>query len=223
MKLNRKNILACALGAGLMTLGMGVSQAIGVGNEIVAPLNVQLSALTTTSRGKVQKIRITAKDLLVSTGFTAKGESIVILSDEEDVWVMDKQGELIEDLTADGILEISFDEFDEDDTSTQGGGFRESSVGTVEVSFFSDGSDDAADSDLTFDLDGTFTFVLTGTAVPGLHGLHAKIPTNRLLETLNVNLSNLGTEGFDFDINESDDVPVSGSMTATGSGLVNPI
>jgi hypothetical protein len=206
MKLNRKNILACALCAGLLTVGTAKTQATVIGNELVLNLNVQLTALTTSSRGKVQKTRIGNKDLLNSIGDTTKGDTLVYWFDTDHVYVMSKRGILGEDLTSDGTFEISFSQFFSDSN-----GNKRVFTGTTSAFFANAGAEDTADSDLWFDLDGTYSWTETESGDFG--------PNNNFFESDTVNMSNLGNEGFDDNISV-DDVPLSGSISMSGSGIL---
>ena len=73
MKLIGKNILACAVGAGLLMFATGSTQAVTFGDDFVTTLNAQLIIKWSDSNGKVQKASITSKDLVEAIGEDFRG------------------------------------------------------------------------------------------------------------------------------------------------------
>jgi hypothetical protein len=130
-----KSILACAVGAGLLTFGSGHAQALGVGvinGELVTVLNAQLLIKWTDGNGKIKKARIISKDLVnaISEDFDENfsGDQIVnvaannimcaavadavadadvanVADEKGDYWLMDKDGNLVTDANDENLTE----------------------------------------------------------------------------------------------------------------------
>src|ERR1700689_369890 len=103
MKLIGKNILACALGAGLLTFAAGRAQAVSFGDDFETVVDAQLIIKWTDDNGRLHRGRITTKDMVTAIGEDFEGDvtgdQIVYDWDEGDYWLGAKQGVFFVDLT----------------------------------------------------------------------------------------------------------------------------
>jgi hypothetical protein len=211
MKLIHKNILACALGAGLIMVGAGKVQALVSDNSIAIPLSVKLTVTTTDSKGKVTMTRLTSKDLLNSLSDTVKGDQFAYF--EGNVWIVNKKV-LVDNLTNTFVIILS--EKSSSDVPGKNGGFKDSQSGTCEVAFDSDedADTDISDSTLNFDLTGIYSATQSATAA------HQRHHNGNISETDSLNLSALGNEGFDSSVDDTETEPMSGSVSGSENGTV---
>jgi hypothetical protein len=218
MKLIGKNILACALGAGLLTFAAGSAQAFVIDNELAVPLDAQLFIKWTDDNGKLQKARITSKDLVNAIGEdfdeNVSGDQIVnVGSSDVDCELIDKHGDLVLDLSDDGVIVINHSQLSESEKDGSNGKFKEVSTGTVDVEFYSDGDQVDLDNNTLELIDDVSPYTLTVTGSAINHNDKQQITIAEKDE--------LGAEGHDFDATEDfDDLPIFGIMTGNGSGTI---
>jgi len=230
MKLTCRKILACAVGAGLLTLGAGSARALVIDDEVATVLSAQLVVKFTEDNGKVKSATITSKDLVnaISDDQDAdfSGDEIVALDrtdDPEDAGgydyeLVDKHGDEDEDLTADDVIFNTYDEITESDREGHDTEIV-TETGIIDFAFFSNGDDggflDLEDNELAFEQDPVpFSYTLTGQEVPGHSGKVMFTVTEK---------DGIDTEGIDEAIDGDDELPIAGTLTQNGSGtLVGP-
>jgi hypothetical protein len=237
MKLIGKNILACAVGAGLLTFASGRAQALVIDDQVATVVNAQLIIKFTTGDGKIKKASITSKDLINAIGedndLVVKGDQIVTLDrssdapeDQGDFWLMDKHGNLIsvqdddDSLTDDGIIIANYDDLSDSDNEGNNGKFKFVETGVLDFEFYSDGvtptdvEDDEGsldDNTLEFASEGPYSYSETGTGVN--HNNKEKITVTEK--------DSISATGHDFDVLDSDDDEIIfGMMTQDGSGTI---
>ena len=227
MKLISKKILACAVGAGLLTFAAGSAQAaLGmhrttsvIDGNLVAPLNAQLIMKYTDANGKVQRATINTKVLVAAISFdfgvNYSGDQIVYWYGDQDYHLMDRNGVLIndvsdEDLTEDGVIVYNYTV---DSTSTKNGSngkFTTVNTGTFDFEFYSDGDNDVVDDELAF-VDDSAAFTATETASSIKGGFQSVSITEK---------TGVTAVGHDFTVDAHANLPVFGLMTQNTSGKV---
>jgi hypothetical protein len=215
-----KIILACAVGAGLLTLGAGSARATV--DEISTVVNAQLIVKYTDNNGKTKSATVTSKDLVTAIGEDQgedfSGDEIVYF--ENDYYLADKHGDLGENLTEDDVLDFSFTELTSSKHEGAHGSFTDSATGVCDFEFFSNGDDggflDEENNELSFeDEDAPYTGTETGAATT--HNGKEKITISEKI--------GIATDGFDFDVFDNGDtpLPIFGTITFSGSGTITPI
>ena len=215
MKLKYKGVLVCALAAGLTTFGAGKAQALISGGDLVKPLNVRIAILTTTSNGKVQKVRVTSKDLVMAisndTSENLSGDQIVQLGRDGDCYLMDKHNNLGEDLSTDGFLDFTHSVQFENQKDKGDGSYKYSETGFVFFYFTSDGATDSLDSSLWI-YDGyysAYSYAETGSRT--ILGKQMITVTEK---------DAIGGDSHDDNISlDTEHMPVSGSVSVDGSSI----
>jgi hypothetical protein len=214
-----KGILGCALAAGLTTFAVNQAQAIIIDGELFSTLNVKLTVGVNDSKtGKITKHSLASKDALKALDFTAKGEMLAIQVGNDvdfgDVFVITKTS-IVENLTADGNFTVTNDELITHNTENNNDTAEtESTAGTLGLSFFStpefvDGVLNQADSEEASDV----WFVGSGVYAYGEKDAFG----NKDSESNKLQATFTG-EGHDSAESE-DDLPVTGTLTASGSGV----
>ncbi|HEU6447960.1 MAG TPA: hypothetical protein VFV23_05945 [Verrucomicrobiae bacterium] len=189
---------------------MNNARAINIDNWNASVVNAKLTALVTTSKGNVQKVRITSKDLVKAIsddfGTNFKGDQIVYWNENDGYWLMDKHQNLVEDLSSDGVIEISHDDYYDNYSNNN---HKYSETGVSYFYFASYGNDfDYGDSTIEFDyLYGSYTYNYTESSV--FHGRYFWSETSK---------DYVGGAGYDGYIS-GDDIPVSGTIVTSGSGV----
>jgi hypothetical protein len=226
MKLTCKKILACAVGAGLLTFAAGSARAIVIDDEVATVLNAQLKVNYTDSNGKIKSATVTSKDLIIAIGddFSENysGDEIIAIdrSDdpedavEYDYELVDKHGDDVLDLTEDDVIFNDYDELTESDHESKNTEIV-TETGVLDFSFFSDGDFIfEEDNELSFEQDDVpFSYTLTGQKVSG-HGDKAMFTVTEK--------DGIDTEGFDFNVfgNGDTPLPIAGLITQDGSGTL---
>jgi hypothetical protein len=238
-----KNVLVCAAGAALLTFVPGRAQAIVIDNEVVTVLNAQLIIKWTDSDGKIKKARITSKEMVnaISEDFDENfsGDQIVnvagndvmcstvadvteaadVAAEKGDYWLMDKHGNLVENLTEDEVIVANYDDLSDSDNEGNNGKFKYVETGVFDFEFYSDGdfidvgpgTSNSADSTLTFvDDSAPYTFIEIGSGIKN-NGRQKLTITEK---------DAIGAVGHDFDVVDLDDQIIFGMMTQNGSGTV---
>jgi hypothetical protein len=226
MKLTCKKILACAVGAGLLTFAAGNARALVIDDEVATVLNAQLTVKFTEDNGKVKSATITSKDLVNAIGNDFdedfSGDEIIAFdrSDDPDdagsydYELVDKHGDDVEDLTDDGVIENEYTTLTD---SLHEGHDSEKYVetGVLSFGFFSDEDDiELDDNDLAFEQDSVpYTYTETGSIVAHNGDKEAITVTEK---------DGISTDGFDFEVfdNDDDPLPIFGVITQNGSGTV---
>jgi hypothetical protein len=221
MKLNGKNILACAVGAGLLTFASGQAQAIVIDNELVIPLNAQL-IIKYSVNGKAKRASITSKSLVTAIGEdfneNLSGDQIVFYYGDGDYHLMDKHNTLGEDLTEDGVIIAEYNQLSTSSNDGNNGKFKDVETGTVDFEFYSDGVTpaDVADDEGTLD-DNTLEFA--DTSVPyTFTETGGAFKNNNAQQVTITEKDSIGATGHDFDVVDLDDQIIFGMMTQNGSG-----
>jgi hypothetical protein len=220
-----KNILACVLGAGLLTVATGNARATVIDNNLVIPLKAQLIIKWTDSNGKIKMARISSKDMVDAIsedfGVNFSGDQIVYWLETGEYYLMDKNDVLVENLSADQVI-IAISTIDsENNNDGNNGKFKDVEIGTIDLEFYSDGdlggvavvgTSNSADSTLWFNDDiAPFTFTETGSVFK--NGKQTITWTGKV---------GVGAVGHDFDVIADDNLPVFGTLNSSGSGKVIP-
>jgi hypothetical protein len=211
-----KNILACALGAGLLTVAAGSAQALVIDNNVITVLKAQLTIKWTDGNGNIQKARISSKDMVdaISGDFVAdfSGDLIVFDPGSDDYWLMDRNDVLEEDLSLDQVILADYNSLSSNQKNGSNFQYKRSDTGTIDFEFYSDGGFDSPDSTLSF----------TDAAVPYTYTETGSGKNNSGNQTITINEKDrVGADGHDFDVVELNDLPINGTMTQTGHGMVN--
>jgi hypothetical protein len=210
-----QGVMGCALAAGLMTFAADNSQAAVIENTIFAPINVKLTVYYYASNGKIKAATLVSKDVLKILNYP-KGDQLAVATGESvdfdngDVCIIDKNT-LVEDLTADGYMTAELNSLVDSNTSKDNGSFKDTSAGSFVLDFYSDAGDDldgGHDSDYWFEVTGAYTSKASGSAIKG----------GNQNESLSFKAKADG-QGYDVDLG-SDNLPVIGSASASGSGKV---
>ena len=205
-------ILSCALAAGLMAVATDKAQAsssIIISNVLYLPLTFKATA-TFTINGKSKKGSLTTKTFIQEILQLPAGSQLAVSDDNGDVWALGPDGNT--DLTTMGIMTISLDQ-----TGQVIKGTTETDVGSVGVSYYENPQFDIgglnagqseADSENWFELSGPYTLKRT-QGVANTQGIY-KVSDTLATKSLNGN-------GYFYEV-ETNTVPVSGSISAKGSG-----
>jgi hypothetical protein len=233
MKLTHKNILACALAAGLMT-GAGKVKAAVIDNTLFTPVTIQIVAFTTPNdNGKIVKVRINNKDLLTVLSDTFnesfKNDQLAVEignSDSGDVVIINKNG-VVEDLSSGDDINIDLNDVVDSNTENSKQA-KHSEAGDATFTFYSDPQfDDIEDTELDtaesenasslwFELTGSYHYTETDT----FKNNSSKVKRDTSFKAF------FNGEGFDADVNGFDEdggVPVSGSVVGSGSGTITEV
>jgi hypothetical protein len=224
-----EKILACAVGAGLLTFAAGSARAIVIDDEVATVLNAQLRVNYTDSNGKIKSATVTSKDLITAIGddFSENysGDEIIAFDRSEvpddagsyDYELVDKHGADVLDLTSEDVIENEYDTLTDSEHEGKDS-FKYVETGELNFLFASDGEFiDEEDNTLFFVQEGIpYTYTETGTAVTH----------NGTKEMITVTEKDgIDTEGFDFNVfdNGDNELPIAGVITQDGSGtLVGP-
>ena len=200
MKINQ--ILMCAVAAGAMAFVSDQAQATVIGGNLYIPLNIK-ATVSYVKSGKITKATITSKTILDYEGY-AKGTQLAVGPDMH-VYAIGKVT-VIDDLTTEGYFIFSTDDLIDVGTMT-----KYNEAGTAVFDFYSDSdSIDFQDNDYAFELTGNYTYSETDGAVKdGYYNQSSKFSS-----------SNLGGFGYDWYLNEGDNLPLSGSLSGSASGKV---
>jgi hypothetical protein len=215
-----EKILACAVGAGLLTLGAGSARALVIDDDLVPVLNAALIVKITEDNGKTKSVSVTSKDLLIAVGEDLesdssfyKGDEIALL-DDEDFWIITPKGDELFDLTANGVFSYDHTELTESDHAGGHGSFTDSQTGVADFIFASDEDTiDPTDNEIFCEQDDVpYAYTATGAAVT--HGDKQAITVTEK--------GGIATEGWDFDVfdNGDDPVPIFGTVTLDASGTI---
>jgi hypothetical protein len=218
MKLIGKNMLACAVGAGLLTFATSRAQAVVSSDDFETTLNAQLIIKWSDSNGKAQKARITSKDLVnaISDDFDEdySGDQIVYDYEDGDYWLVNKHGAFELDLSDvdeedDYVILTDYDVLSSSEKDGKNGAYKYTSTGTLDFEFYSFGdSDNIYDNELEF-IDDEVSFTYSENAGAIKKGLQEVSVTEK---------DGLNGDGHDYDVVDFDDLPVFGMMTQNGSG-----
>jgi len=224
MKLNfLKRILAGALALALLASAATKSVAgVVIGGQLYTPLTIKLVATYYTSSGKFKKTTITSKDILNVQGY--KGDQLA-RGPGGDIYLLDKNT-VVADLTTSGYLTANLNALLYSETSHSNTGvvllntaFTYTESGILSLDFYSspqfaeDGSLDQAASRAAshywFEADGAYSRT----------GKVSAIKNNQRSVTENFNAMPDGN-GFDVDIDPINPLPVTSTVSASGSGSV---
>jgi len=156
-------ILGCALVAGLMAFAPSQSQAsnIDANGNLYAPLKLKLVINQYSSKGKIVKKTVTAKQVLKDLGYNSNVVLAVIATDYlgyyGDIVVINKKnGAIIEDLTANGTMSLDAQQYLSSNKNGNKGQFSEDSTGTVAIALDTTNSEGWQYDD-TFNISGAYT------------------------------------------------------------------
>ena len=209
MKLTK--ILMCALAAGAMAFVCGKAQAVVIGGNLYVPINIKATVSYEKSSDKIATATITTKTIL-SYWDCPKGDMLAV-GPNNHVYLISKTA-VISDETVGGYLYLNTDDYIEVGKGNPTIGYKYTDEGTVAVDFYSDGyiGIDFQENDYAFELTGTYTYTESGSAIKsGYYNQSSKFST-----------SNLGGYGYDWYVDTSNDLPVSGSASGNASGKVVP-
>ena len=244
MKPNLKIIMGCALAAGLTAFAAGKVQAAQA--EIFTPLNLKLIvAYTTGNDGKVHKLRINSKDILKELSEVAydgedfKGDKLATQvgieggGSNDSVFIIHGKSDIVEIPSEGGYMALAFQELvDNEKDSTHR--FKYAESGLIALNFYSNpqfteeeeisfnavseptpvepsGFDQPASeeaSDLWMEFTGDYVYKEKGHDAKNSEHLHTH------LKAL------LTGQGFDSDLDDSDDLSVNGKLSGSASGKV---
>jgi hypothetical protein len=215
-----EKILACAVGAGLLTLGAGSARALVIDDDLVPVLNAALIVKITEDNGKTKSVSVTSKDLLIAVGEDLESDSSFYKGDEiglvdnNDYWILTPKGEELVDLSVDGVIEYEQETLTESEHEGGHGSFTDSQTGDFAFIFASDEDTiDPTDNEIFIEQEGApYTYTVTGAAVT--HGDKQAITVTEK--------GGVSTEGWDFDVfdNGDDPVPIFGTVTLDASGTI---
>jgi hypothetical protein len=223
MKLIGKNILACAVGAGLLTFATSRAQAVSYGDDFQTTFNAQLIIKWSDSNGKAQKARITTKDLVtaISEDFDENYSGDKIIYDyydadefDEGYWLVDKHNNFVLDLSDydeedDYILLADYDQLSSSEKDGKNDSYKYTETGVADFEFYSDGDDgDVSDNTLAF-VDDEVSYTYSENVGPLKKGLQQVSITEK---------DGLNGDGVDYDVVDFDDLPIFGIITQNGSG-----
>jgi hypothetical protein len=208
-----------------MTFATGNAQAgIVIDNSLYVPLNVKLT-ITYNDNGKLKKETTTSKAVLKDLGYKGYTLAYYIYDyDSEtgqylaDVYAIDPKTGDIEDLTEDGIMDITITELAYTDKENNNGSYKYNGTGTLELTFDSDGGLEVPEVVAkTPSLDGYYNFDISGV-------YSEKYSESADDKNYNYNVKDKLTSkamsgtGVDTDLDTEDTLPVTGSAKANGSG-----
>jgi len=210
-----EKILACAVGAGLLTLTAGSARALVIDDEVVPVLDAALIVKVTESNGKAKDISITSKDLVTAIGDDQdedfSGDEIVLF--EGDYELVDKHGDEEEDLSEEGVIsydhtELTESEHDGKDSETS------SQTGVASFTFASNAEDDGLTDPFDNEIYASQDDVpYSSTATERAITRNGDKFTVTITET-----GGVATEGVDSNVEEDEFLPVFGTITQDGSG-----
>ena len=204
MKLNQI-ITGCALAAGLMAVAPQSQAGVVIENSLLAPSNIKVSYSYVNSKGKIQKVSFTNKDILKYYNYP-NGSQLAYYFGTGHVYVINK-GVVLGDLTSFGELYVETNDLIDSTTPGKNGAFKYAESGNVFIGFYSnDGI--LGDNDYDFEVSGTYSVAYSESAVnnKGAYNVSESFKT-----------SNLTGSGYDYDVSDIE-LPVSGTASASGSG-----
>ena len=208
MKLNQI-ITGCALAAGLMAFAPQSQAGIVIENTLFAPIQIKATWSYVNSKGKIAKVSASNKDILKYYNY-AKGSSLAMW--DGDVYVISADKKSVgDDLTAFGELFVVGTTLIGNETPGKNGASKGVESGLVYVDFYSNADSDLIDDDYSFSTSGTFTAKFSNSSV------NAK--TFKFNASESFTTSNLTGDGYNYDVS-GDDLPVSGTASANGSGTL---
>jgi len=184
------------------------SQALVISNSVVSTMNIKATVYYVNDKNKVVKISVSNKDILKYDG-APKGAK---LADWEGDAVIISDNAIWEDLTVDGVLYVSTDEYSDNEIDGNNDSYKYADTGTVEVEYGSDGyipyyGDSIGDNDYGFDVTGVYTDSGSGSAVK----------SGYQTESDKFSASSLAGEAYDYEVGY---VPVTATASGSGSGKV---
>ncbi len=210
-----KIIMGCALAAGLMAFAPVQSQAgVVIENSVYAPANIKVSYSYVNSKGKIQKVSLTSKDILKCYNYP-KGSQLAYYFGSGDVYVINK-GAVLDDLTSLTELYVETDDMINSTTPGKIGGYKYAESGNVLINFYINGYINyyysLGENDYEFEVGGTYSVAYSESPVES--PVSNKVTIN-VSESLKIsNLSGTGYNKYVSDI----ELPVSGTASASGSG-----
>ena len=202
-----KVITGCALAAGLMAFAPVQSQAgVVIGNNIYAPTSVKMTYSYVNNKGKIQKVRLSNKDLLFGYWNYPKGTQLAYGPDG-GIYAINR-GVVLDNLSTEGYMSVELVDYIDSfipGKSAPAGKYSES--GLVYIDFYSDAN---VFGDNYYDFEVSGTYLLKGSA---------STVNNKGIVTVNESFStsNLTGDGYDNDLT-GDELPVAGTATASGGG-----
>jgi len=196
MKIN-KFIMGCALAVGLTTFASNKVQAVVIGGELYVPISFSATFYSDGINDKIAKTKIDSKTILSSLGYSTKTNELAYFGG--DIYVISKTA-VITNLTSLGILEVDTEDY------LDFGVDDDSEFGEVYIYYYSDG--EGTDSPTWFEISGDYVFTEKFRGVFD----------NK--ESVNFSAPTLGGYGEDNGVEEEEDLPVSGSAHASGSGTL---
>ena len=201
-----KIIMGCALAVGLMAFAPVQSQAgVVIENSVFAPANIKVSYSYVNSKGKIQKVSLTSKDILKYYNYP-KGSQLAYCFGSGDVYVINK-GDVLDDLTSLGELYVETNDLINSTTPGKNGAYKYAESGNVLISFYINGYS-LGENDYDFEVGGTYSVAYSQSAVSN----KGTINVSESFKT-----SNLTGSGYNYDVSEIE-LPVSGTASASGSG-----
>jgi hypothetical protein len=220
MKLNfLKRIFICALAAGLTAFATGKAAAgVVISGQLYTPVKISVVVTYYTSPGKLKKVTISNKDILLLVG--AGKNNQLARGPNDDIFVIDKNS-VLTDLTEDGYLSMNFNFGSGVYTQTPADdslAFKFNEASVLDVNFYSDaGLDESGGhaSDYWFETTGAYSGSGNASAIKG---------NQRTVSESFKSSAQSGT-GFDVDTtnanpNNSAPQPVTGKVSGSGSGKV---
>lgn len=220
MKLNfLKHIFVCALAAGLLAFATGNAAAgVVIGGQLYTPVSINVAVTYYDGTGKLKKLTISNKDILLLVGF-GKNDQLARGSND-DIFVVDKTS-VLADLTTDGYLFMNFNfgagvytQTPADDALA----FKFNEASILDVNFYSDAGFDESGghaSPYWFEISGAYAGSGQASAING---------NQRSVKASFKSPAMSGT-GFDVDTananpNNSAPQPVTGKVSGSGGGKV---
>jgi hypothetical protein len=220
MKLNfLKHIFVCALAAGLMAFATGKAAAgVVIGGQLYTPVSINVTVTYYDGVGKLKKLTISNKDILLLVGF-GKNDQLA-RGPNDDIFVIDKTS-VLADLTEEGYLFMNFNfgagvytQTPADDSVA----FKFNEASLLDVNFYSDAGFDEFDGHAS-----PYWFEISGAYAGS--GNASAIKNNQ--RTVNVSFKSpaMGGVGFDVDTtnanpDNSAPLPVTGKVSGSGGGKV---
>ncbi len=209
MKLTKT--LMCASAAALMAIVSNEAQAVVINNALYVPLNFKGTYAYVVAGAKIKTATFTSKQIVNYLGanyYTTPSGTQLAVGPDQDIYLVTKTT-VIADLSADGFMYISNDILIDTEVNNANGSYKYIEAGLTSLTFYSDDEQGEfiTDNEYYFSLTGNYSYTENGSAVK--NGYYN--------QSSSFNTKNLGGEGYNFKITESE-LPVSGSASGSASG-----
>ncbi|HEU6447962.1 MAG TPA: hypothetical protein VFV23_05955 [Verrucomicrobiae bacterium] len=215
MKTTFRAVSACALAAGLFTVGLSSAKAGVIDNELADAVNVKLTMTYTGNNGKIKKMRVTSKDLVNAIANdwqeNYSGDRIIYYYGNDDFWLVDKHNNLILDLTETEVLYTDYSDTSYWEKDGKNGSYTFRNVGIDwEFEFTSYGNENWDSSTLAL-YDYNLPYFESGFGTPIFNGRQFQSDSTK---------ESFAGYGHNYDVSKDDYLPCVGTVTEIGSGIL---